>query len=79
MEVDWVEKASWYSPIINKSYHEMSEHYGCANIPARVKKPKDKPSAEGTVGVISTWYSEQVLENQSSENNYYTNYTNLYI
>lgn len=33
----------------------MAEHYGTAVIPARVRKPKDKPNAEGTVGVISTW------------------------
>jgi transposase len=50
-----VERVSWYTPIINKTYHEMSEHYGTAVIPARVRKPKDKPNAEGTVGVISTW------------------------
>jgi hypothetical protein len=33
----------------------MAEHYGTAVIPARVRKPKDKPNAEGAVGVISTW------------------------
>ncbi|MCG8698460.1 MAG: IS21 family transposase [Bacteroidales bacterium] len=50
-----VEKASWYTPVINKTYHEMAEHYGTAVIPARVRKPKDKPNAEGAVGIISTW------------------------
>jgi transposase len=50
-----VERVSWYTPIINKTYHEMAEHYGTAVIPARVRRPKDKPNAEGTVGVISTW------------------------
>jgi transposase len=50
-----VEKASWYTPVINKTYHEMAEHYGTAVIPARVRRPKDKPNAEGTVGIISTW------------------------
>lgn len=50
-----VTKTSWYTPEINRTYHEMAEHYGMAVIPARVRKPKDKPSAEGTVGVISTW------------------------
>jgi len=40
---------------INRSYNELAEHYGCAVIPARVRKPKDKPSVEGTVGQISTW------------------------
>lgn len=50
-----VDKADWYSPTINKSYHELAEYYGAAIIPARVRRPKDKPVAEGTVGVISTW------------------------
>jgi transposase len=50
-----VDKASWYSPVINKTYHEMAEHYGTAVVPARVRKPKDKPTVEGIVGNISTW------------------------
>jgi transposase len=50
-----VERVSWYTPVINKTYHEMAEHYGTAVIPARVRKPKDKPNAEGAVGIISTW------------------------
>ena len=41
--------------IINRSYHEMAEHYGTAIIPARPVKPKDKPNAEGTVKVLETW------------------------
>jgi transposase len=45
----------WYTPVINRAYHEMAEHYNTAVVPARVRKPKDKPVAEGTVGVISTW------------------------
>jgi transposase len=36
-----VQKIDWYTPIINKSYHEMAEHYNTAVIPARVRKPKD--------------------------------------
>jgi len=50
-----VERTDWYSPTINKVYHEMAEHYDTAVVPARVRKPKDKPNAEGTVGNISTW------------------------
>jgi transposase len=41
--------------ILNRSYHEMAEHYGTAIIPARPITPRDKPNAEGTVGVIETW------------------------
>ena len=50
-----VTKADKYLPEINKTYNEPAEHYGCAVIPARVQKPKDKPSVEGAVGVIKTW------------------------
>lgn len=41
--------------IVNKMYQEMAEHYSTAIIPARVRKPKDKSTVEGTVGVISTY------------------------
>jgi transposase len=50
-----VDRVSWYTPVINRTYHEMAEHYGTCVIPARVRKPKDKPKVEGTVGVVSTW------------------------
>jgi transposase len=59
-----VEKVEWYTPVINKTYHEMAEHYGTAIVPARVKKPKDKPSVESTVGNISTWITA-ALRNQT--------------
>ena len=50
-----VHTKDWYTPKLNATYHEMAEHYGTAIIPARVRKPKDKASVEGTVGNISTW------------------------
>ena len=40
---------------LNSSYQELAEHYCTAIIPARVRAPKDKASAEGTVGNVSTW------------------------
>ena len=49
-----VTKADKYDPILNKTYNEMAKHYNTVIMPARVKKPKDKPSVEGEVGVIST-------------------------
>ncbi len=45
----------WYTQELNKTYHEMAEHYGIAILPARVRKPKDKPNVEGNVGHVSTW------------------------
>ena len=59
-----VDKAEWYTPVINKTYHEMAEHYGTAIVPARVKKPRDKASVESTVGDISTWITA-ALRNQT--------------
>ena len=48
-------KNDWYTTVLNTTYHEMEEHYNVAIIPARVRKPKDKPNVEGSVGKISTW------------------------
>jgi len=53
-----------YNPQINMVYHEMAEHYNTAIIPARVKHPKDKPNAEGTVGNISTWITAALRNEQ---------------
>jgi len=50
-----VARADWYTPVINSCYHEMAEHYGTAVVPTRVRKPKDKASVEGTIGIVSTW------------------------
>ena len=50
-----VDRVEWYTPVINKCYHEMAEHYDTAVIPARVRKPKDKAVVESAVGVVSTW------------------------
>jgi len=41
--------------VINKAYQEMSEHYGTAVIPARVKSPNDKPVTEGAVKTVKMW------------------------
>lgn len=50
-----IHNKDWKDQRINAVYHEMAEHYGTAIIPARVRKPKDKPNAEGNVSNISTW------------------------
>ncbi len=41
--------------VINKTYNDLASYYGTVVIPARVRHPKDKASAEGAVGKISTW------------------------
>ena len=41
--------------ILNKSYQELAEYYGTAILPARVRKPKDKPVVESAVGNVSSY------------------------
>ena len=54
----------WKDQRINAVYQEMAEHYGTAIIPARVRAPKDKPNAEGSVGNISTWITAALRNEQ---------------
>ncbi|MBI2763515.1 MAG: IS21 family transposase [Chloroflexi bacterium] len=44
-----------YEPILNASYAEMAAHYGCAILPARPKKPRDKAKVESGVLVVERW------------------------
>ena len=59
-----IHNGDWSDPQVNAAYHEMAEHYNCAIVPARVRAPKDKPNAEGTVGVISTWILAALRDEQ---------------
>lgn len=62
-----VVKADAFEPKLNRSYAEMAEYYGCAVVPARIKKPKDKPTAEGAVGKVTTWIIAALRERQFFE------------
>lgn len=59
-----VHNGGWKDQQINETYQEMAEHYGTAIIPTRVRTPKDKPNAEGTVGNISTWITAALRKEQ---------------
>jgi transposase len=59
-----VTKTDWYSPEINKTYHEMAEYYGTAVIPAGVRKPREKALVERTVGILSTWITAALRNRQ---------------
>jgi transposase len=50
-----VSKACRYEPDLNPTYQEMATHYGCAVIPARVRKPRDKAKVEAGVQVVERW------------------------
>jgi len=50
-----VKTPKYYEPIINSAYWELAQHYEVAILPARSRKPKDKPVVERTVGWLETW------------------------
>lgn len=50
-----VVKADWYDPELHQSYLEFAEHYGTAILPARVRKPRDKPNVENNVKIATSW------------------------
>lgn len=50
-----VNKACRYEPELNPTYHQLSEHYDTAVIPARPYKPKDKAKAEVGVQIVERW------------------------
>ncbi len=50
-----VTKANRYEPRVNATYLEMAEHYGCAILPTRPRRPRDKAKVETSVLVVSRW------------------------
>jgi len=44
-----ITKACFYEPGVQRTYQEMAAHYACAVLPARVRKPRDKPKVEAGV------------------------------
>lgn len=50
-----ITKASRYEPDLNPTYQELATYYGCAVIPARVRKPRDKAKVEAGVQVVERW------------------------
>lgn len=50
-----ITKPCRYEPHINRTYEDMSAHYGTVVIPARVVHPKDKAKVENAVLVVERW------------------------
>jgi transposase len=44
-----VSRADRYEPALNPAYQQLADHYGTAVVPARPRRPRDKPAAEGGV------------------------------
>lgn len=47
--------ANRYEPVLNRTYEDFSEHYGTVILPARSRKPRDKPLAENGVKLSKRW------------------------
>jgi len=50
--------------VLNRTYQELAEHYGTAIIPTRVRKPKDKATVEGAVGIVSNFILAAIRNQQ---------------
>ncbi len=50
-----VSRPDRYEPEINATFAEMGEHYGCAIVPARPRKPRDKAKVEVGVQIAQRW------------------------
>ncbi|MBC9249127.1 hypothetical protein A9179_02435 [Pseudomonas alcaligenes] len=51
-------------PVINKTYQELSEHYGFVVVPARVRRPQDKSKAELGVKLATLWVTMPLRRRQ---------------
>jgi transposase len=58
-----VSRSDRYEPALNPAYSQLAEHYGTAVIPARVKRPRDKPVVEGSVRFVAN-HVAAVLRNR---------------
>ena len=47
-----ITKPSRYEPVINRTYQDLADHYGCVVLPARVMKPRDKAKVEVAVQIV---------------------------
>jgi transposase len=57
-----ITRACKYEPELHRTYENMVRHYGGVIIPARPRKPKDKPRAEKAVQEILRWIMVDLQE-----------------
>src|ERR1700730_3587397 len=50
-----ITKASFYEPMVNRTYADMARHYRTVIVPARPYKPRDKDKVEVGVQVVGRW------------------------
>lgn len=57
-----VNRAHIYDPDTNQTFIEFANHWGFAVLPARPRRPKDKASVEGGIGIIQKQFFQQVRD-----------------
>lgn len=50
-----ISRACRYDPDVNASYQQFAAHYEVAVLPARPRKPRDKPKVEVAVQIVERW------------------------
>ncbi len=50
-----IDRPSQYEPDVHMDFQHMASFFGAAVIPARVRKPRDKAKAEGSVRIATMW------------------------
>jgi len=50
-----VSKSCRYEPGVQRTYAEMATHSGAVVVPARPRKPRDKPKVEVAVQIVQRW------------------------
>ncbi|MCL0104892.1 IS21 family transposase, partial [Dehalococcoidia bacterium] len=50
-----VKNPCFYEPELNPTYADMAQHYGCAVLPARPRKVRDKAKVEAGVLIAQRW------------------------
>ena len=59
-----VTRFDYYEPDLNRDYEKMAEYYGCAIMPARPRKPKDKALVENGVKLTQRWILARLRHRQ---------------
>lgn len=50
-----IDQASFYEPVVNPTYADLAEHYGCVVLPARPYHARDKAKVEVGVLISKRW------------------------
>src|SRR5438132_7407973 len=50
-----VTRASFYEPVVNRTYADLARHYRTAIVPARPYRPRDKAKVEVGVQIVGRW------------------------